>query len=135
MQRHSVRCDKREKVGLFLEPIPIHIGQGIQSGHGKTAASPFMANVCQFVQDAVSHAMPWDQQLRLRGVDPSSVPFRHIFAALATFHDSNMVQSLPCRTCQVFSGLGTMVQERQVPEHGQVCVRQRGPVAADAGTW
>lgn len=83
-----------ETVGLFLEPIPIRIRPGIQSGQSDAASSPFMASVRQSVQDAVSHAMPWDQLLRLRGVDPSSVPFHPIFDAMVTFHDSDMIQSL-----------------------------------------
>lgn len=88
-----------ETVGLFLEPIPIRIRHGIQTGPGKaqhgTEPSPFMATVRQSVQNAVAHAMPWDQLLRLRDISPDSRPaFHPIFDVMVTFHDSDMIQSL-----------------------------------------
>ncbi|KAL5364136.1 BcNRPS1, nonribosomal peptide synthetase [Aspergillus floccosus] len=71
-------------IGLFLEPLPIRI-QYCPADHPTVAE--FLKTVKTSSQQALGHAVPWNQLLRHQGT-PLDYPNHPLFDIMVTFHDN-----------------------------------------------
>lgn len=76
--------DARKSIGLFLEPLPIRIRECTSPPLLHTR--DFLRSVRCASQDALGHAVPWNQLLRHLTVVPD-YPNHPLFDIMVTFHD------------------------------------------------
>ncbi|KAF3396087.1 Nonribosomal peptide synthetase 10 [Penicillium rolfsii] len=76
--------DARKSIGLFLEPLPIRIRE--RTSPPLLHTRDFLHSVRCASQDALGHAVPWNQLLRHLAVVPD-YPNHPLFDVMVTFHD------------------------------------------------
>ncbi|KAJ5190091.1 hypothetical protein N7491_007866 [Penicillium cf. griseofulvum] len=76
--------EARETIGLFLEPLPIRIRERTPAPEH---TQDFLQTVRHSSQEALGHAVPWNQLLRHLGVVPD-YPNHPLFDIMVTFHDN-----------------------------------------------
>ncbi|OQE22569.1 hypothetical protein PENSTE_c010G02589 [Penicillium steckii] len=76
--------DARKSIGLFLEPLPIRIREC--TSPPLLSTKDFLRSVRCASQEALGHAVPWDQLLRHLTVVPD-YPNHPLFDIMVTFHD------------------------------------------------
>ncbi|QSZ34268.1 hypothetical protein DSL72_005858 [Monilinia vaccinii-corymbosi] len=74
-----------DTVGLFLEPLPIHVRQPSTSPSQSTAS--FLRAVQTSSQEAIAHAMPWEQILSAASTK-TQFPNHPLLDVMVTFHDN-----------------------------------------------
>lgn len=93
INRHSE--EDMKAVGLFLEPLPVRI-------HGHAEASSldsYLASVQSSAQQALSHAVPWNQLLEHLHIDArAKMPNHPLFDCVASFHDHRDAEAGPWRS-------------------------------------
>ena len=84
-----------ETVGLFLEPIPIRIRSPPSLAIPSSPENSFIQHVQSCSQQAIGHAMPWNQILSaVHGDAPSSsFPNHPLLDVMVTFHDQRSSDS------------------------------------------
>lgn len=79
-----------ETVGLFLEPLPIRIRQPSTS---QLPSASFLRAVQTSSQEAIAHAMPWDQILRATSTH-ARFPNHPLLDVMVTFHDNRTPKTM-----------------------------------------
>ena len=85
------RPEDMEKIGLFLEPLPVRISH--QFTDCCESIKHFMSSVRRSSQLAITHAVPWSRLLQHLGVVPD-FPNHPLFDAMVTFHDNRSTHLL-----------------------------------------
>lgn len=79
-----------ETVGLFLEPLPIRIRHPSTQ---PTSSTSFLRSVQTSSQEAIAHAMPWDQILNATST-ASHFPNHPLLDVMVTFHDNRAPKTM-----------------------------------------
>ena len=72
-----------EIVGLFLEPLPIHVQHSLDQNSSSSAS--LLRSVQESSQSALSHAVPWNQLVQHMKVE-TDFPNHPILETMVTFH-------------------------------------------------
>lgn len=78
-----------DTVGLFLEPLPIRINNPSSS----TTSTSFLRAVQASSQEAIAHAMPWDQILTATSTK-THFPNHPLLDVMVTFHDNRTPKTM-----------------------------------------
>ncbi|KAF7922661.1 hypothetical protein EAE99_007238 [Botrytis elliptica] len=79
-----------ETIGLFLEPLPIRIRQ---SSASQITSTSFLRAVQTSSQEAIAHAMPWDQILSATSTK-ARFPNHPLLDVMVTFHDNRTPKTM-----------------------------------------